>query len=198
MSAANRRNVKCEPTEAVDEHVRGRWFFSPAEVEKLLKAAKRGRHGTRNHALLLSMYRHGLRVSEAVGLRRVDFDTDAARLWVSRLKGSLSTHQPVEGDEMRAIKRYLATRKDNLPWLFVSERGTQLTRQMVNHIVKQAGEHAGLERAHPHKLRHSCGFALADKGQDSRLIQDYLGHTDPRHTVRYTQTAARRFEGLWR
>jgi type 1 fimbriae regulatory protein FimB len=47
-------------------------------------------------------------------------------------------------------------------------------------------------------LRHSCGFALANKGYDLRLIQDYLGHLDPRHTVHYTRTAGRRFEGLWR
>jgi len=51
---------------------------------------------------------------------------------------------------------------------------------------------------HPHTLRHSCGFALANKGYDLRLIQDYLGHRDPRHTVHYTRTAGRRFEGLWR
>ena len=51
---------------------------------------------------------------------------------------------------------------------------------------------------HPRTLRHSCGFALADKGRDLRLIQDYLGHRDPRHTVHYTRTAGRRFEGLWR
>jgi site-specific recombinase XerD len=50
---------------------------------------------------------------------------------------------------------------------------------------------------HPHTLRHSCGFALADAGHDLRLIQDYLGHRDPRHTVHYTRTAGRRFEGLW-
>lgn len=45
---------------------------------------------------------------------------------------------------------------------------------------------------------HSCGFALANKGYDLRLIQDYLGHRDPRHTVHYTRTAGTRFEGLWR
>ena len=50
---------------------------------------------------------------------------------------------------------------------------------------------------HLHMLRHSCGFALADRGQDLRLIQDHLGHRDPRHTVHHTRTTAgRRFEGL--
>ena len=84
------------------------------------------------------------------------------------------------------------------PWLFVSERDQPLTRQGVNYLVAAAAGRAGLACVHPHTLRHSCGFALADKGHDLRLIQDYLGHRDPRHTVHYTRTAGRRFEGLWR
>ena len=66
--------------------------------------------------------------------------------------------QPVTGPELRAIKRYLATRDDNLPWLFLSERQTQLTRQAVNYIVRLAGEKAKLGRVWPHMLHHSCGY----------------------------------------
>jgi type 1 fimbriae regulatory protein FimB len=51
---------------------------------------------------------------------------------------------------------------------------------------------------HPHQLRHSCGFALADQGADTRLIQDYLGHRNIQHTVIYTATNPARFERLWR
>jgi type 1 fimbriae regulatory protein FimB len=80
------------------------------------------------------------------------------RGWVARLKGSLSVEHPIAGDELRAIKRYLATREDNLPWLFVSERQAQLTRQAVNYIVRVAGETAMLGRVWPHMLRHSCGY----------------------------------------
>ena len=69
--------------------------------------------------------------------------------------------------------------------------------QAVNYLVAAEAGRAGLANIHPHTLRHSCGFALADKGHDLRLIQDYLGHRDPRHTVHYTRTAGRRFEGLW-
>ena len=58
------------------------------------------------------------------------------RQWVARLKGSLSVEHPIAGDELRAIKRYLAAQEDNLPWLFVSERQAQLTRQAVNYIVR--------------------------------------------------------------
>ena len=68
----------------------------------------------------------------------------------------------------------------------------------MNYLVATAAKRAGLARVHSHTLRHSCGFALADKGHDLGLIQDYLGHRDLRHAVRYTRTAGRRFEGLWR
>jgi type 1 fimbriae regulatory protein FimB len=61
------------------------------------------------------------------------------------------------------------------------------------------GNLAGLPiDAHPHMLRHACGFALADQGADMRLIQDYLGHRNIQHTVRYTATNPARFERLWR
>lgn len=93
---------------------------------------------------------------------------------------------------------YLATREDKLPWLFVSERHTQLTRQAVNYIVAEAAERAGLPNVHPHTLRHSCGYHLAGRSADLRTIRDYLGHRDPRHTVLYTRVSSRRFEGLWK
>ena len=120
-----------------------------------------------------------------------------ARLWVRRLKGSLSTDQPITGNALRALKTYLQSRTDRLPWLFVSERGTSFTRQGLYYLITVIGQRAGLKHVHPHMLRHSCGYALADKGADARLIQDYLGHRDLRHTARYTRTAVKRFEGLW-
>jgi type 1 fimbriae regulatory protein FimB len=77
-----------------------------------------------------------LRVSEAIQMRRNQLDVERSRLWVARLKGRHSVEHPIAGDELRAIKHYLATRTDNLPWLFVSERQAQLTRQAVNYIVR--------------------------------------------------------------
>ncbi|MCL4148825.1 UNVERIFIED_CONTAM: hypothetical protein GTU68_023079 [Idotea baltica] len=143
------------------------------------------------------MFRHGLHVFEAIALRRDDADLAQSRLWVARLKNGLSVEHPVEGDELRALRNWLSMRDDSLPWLFISERKQPLTRQAVNYIIGAVGKRAGIGPVHPHMMRHSCGFALANRGYDLRLIQDYLGHRDPRHTAHYTRTAASRFDGLW-
>jgi len=106
---------------------------------------------------MLMMYRHGLRVSELIGLRRDDINLAQARMWVRRLKNSLSVAHPISGDELRLIKSYLLARTDRLPWLFVSERGQPFTRRAEFYLIRTAGECAGLKGVHPHMLRHSYG-----------------------------------------
>ena len=149
-------------------------------MKRFLDAARGGRYGVRDHAMMLVAFRHGLRVSELIDIRLKDLDLASGRLYVRRVKGSLSTHQPIEGDELRAIRAWLRERDKRsdaqLTYLFLSERGV-FTRQAINYLVMQAGERAKLKfRVHPHMLRHSTGFYLANKGLDTRLVQDYLGH----------------------
>jgi len=193
----NSLNVKSQKNEATDSHQRKKDFLNETEMELLLNAAKKNRYGIRDHLILLMMYHHGLRVSELIGLKKTDVTENESRIWIRRLKNGLSVEHPIAGDELRAIKRYLRTREDNLPWLFISERDQPMTRHAVNYIVSVTAGTAGLPSVHPHTLRHSCGFYLANKGRDLRLIQDYLGHRDPKHTVHYTRVAGHRFEGIW-
>ena len=82
---------------------------------------------------------------------------------------------------------------------FVSEQRKPLHLSIVNLALRKYSVAASLPLlAHPHMLRHACGFALADQGADTRLIQDYLGHRNIQHTVKYTATNPARFEKLWR
>jgi len=187
------------PENAVDDRPKN--FPTEAEVENFLKAGRKGRHKVRNFAMLLLAFRHGLRVSELINMRMADVDLDTGRVFVRRLKGSLSTSHPLDGDEIRALRAWLRERVNesccNSPLVFLSERGP-MTRQAFNYICAEVGRRAKLPvKVHPHMLRHTCGFALANKGRDTRLIQDYLGHRNITHTQIYTRTAAVRFERLW-
>lgn len=186
----------------LDKRNDDRKHLTQVEVDKLLAAVKGARHETRDRCLILLTFRHGLRVSEAGGLKLSDVDMEGRSLHVRRLKRGLSTTHPPRGDELRVLKAWLAERARMKPEgkaLFISERRQSLSHKTAWVLIRDYGEAAGLALpAHPHMLRHACGFALADQGADTRLIQDYLGHRNIQHTVRYTATNPARFERLWR
>lgn len=172
-----------------------RRYLTPAEMERLISAAgQTGDHGQRDRAMLLVAYKHGLRVSELVGLQWHMIDFKQGRLHTSRLKSGLDTVHPLQGDELRALR---AVRREwpNGDYVFQSERGGPLARCQVNRIIARAGVAAEIDvHVFPHMLRHSCGYALANAGTDTRRIQDYLGHVNINHTVRYTRLDANRFK----
>jgi site-specific recombinase XerD len=175
-------------------------YLTRDEVALLLRAARRSpRHCARNHAMILIAYRHGLRVSELVNLRLSDLDLAGGTIYCRRAKGSRSSLHPMKPDEVAALTKLLVRRQ--LPasdYVFQSERSEKMSRSAFWRIVSKAGARAGLPvKAYAHLLRHSCGYFLANKGCDLRLIQDYLGHKQIQNTVRYTALNPARFAGLW-
>lgn len=186
------------PSRPKNRDVRSREHLLPNEIVDLMKSAGQvGRHRLRDRALILVAYRHGLRVSELVGLKWDQIDLKRAQMHINRLKnGSPATH-PIEGDELRLLRR-LGREYPDSSFVFTTERGGPLTRSTVSKLVARAGQNAGFGfPVHPHMLRHGTGFYLANKGVPTRTIQAYLGHKSIQHTVRYTELSAGAFRGLW-
>jgi integrase len=178
--------------------LRTREYLTPAEVEKLIKAAKDGRYGHRDSTLVLVAYRHGLRAKEACELEwsQVEFGRSAC-LHVRRAKNGKPSVHPIRGDELRMLT---ALRKEypNSGSVFTSQHDTPFTPDAINRLVKIIGKRAGLPTVHFHMLRHSCGYKLAGDGIDTRAIQDWLGHVSIQHTVVYTALSTTRFKDFWR
>jgi len=153
-----------------------RTFLSAQEVSQILLAAKNTRYSTRDRALILLTFRHGLRASEAVSLQWSQIDLKAGRLQVNRLKGSDDSVQPMEADEVRLLQSLKKSSSDNA-FVFVSERGTVMTADNFLKLMTRLGKEAGFSfKCHPHQLRHGAGYQLVNAGVSTRTIQAYLGH----------------------
>ena len=179
--------------------LRTREYLTEAEVQRLMEAAKDNRYGHRDATTVLVAYRHGLRASELVDLRWAQVEFKTATLHVRWVKqGTPSTH-PVLGDELRALRRLQREQESKSPFVFTSERGAPFTTAGFARMVERAGTLAKLSfKAHPHMLRHACGYALANQGHDTRALQAYLGHRNIQHTVRYTELSPTQFNDFWR
>ncbi len=174
-----------------------RKYLTASEVEKLLVAADRGRYPNRDKLLILLAYRHGLRVSELTALQWSSVDFERGRLFIHRLKhGRHGTHT-LSQDEQTALEA-LKKSHDGSGYIFTSERGGRMHRQNVNRIIKEIAVRTDIAiNCTPHVLRHSCGYALADKQVDTRRIQQYLGHKSILSTVVYTDLAGRALDDIW-
>jgi site-specific recombinase XerD len=79
------------------------------------------------------------------------------------------------------------------------ERGAPFTTGGSARMVDRVGKNVKLSfKAHSHMLKHACGYALANRGHDTRALQAYLGHKNIQHTVRYTKLSPKRFKNFWR
>ena len=185
------------PRRQPNSELRSREHLTETEVEKLIEASRGNRYSHRDAVMILVAYRHGLRASEVCDLRWEQIDWNSATLHVRRVKsGKPSTH-PIRGDELRALRK-LQRETPKSPFVFVSERGGPFTTDSFNWMVKRAGQKAGFPfQVHAHMLRHATGYKLAGDGHDTRSIQDYLGHKNIQHTVRYTELSPTRFKDFW-
>ena len=186
------------PARRRNSEVRPREHLTPAEVDRLIATARAlGRYGQRNATAIILAFTHGLRVSELVGLVWEQIDFQDGVIHVSRLKHGRASTQPLRGPELRAL-RQLRREWPEGRFVLQTERGGPWTAAGFRKMLARTGAAAGFPwLVHPHQLRHATGFALANKGVDTRALQHYLGHRSIEHTVRYTELDAGRFQGLW-
>ena len=177
------------PTRRPNSQLRPREHLTEREVEKLIEAAKGNRRGQRDSAMILICFRHGLRTSEVCELQWSDVEFETGTLHLRRAKGGSTGTHPLLGDELRALRALKRDAKS--PFIFVSERGAPFTVSGLQKMVERAGIEAKMPfKVHPHMLRHATGYALANKGTDTRTLQAYLGHRSIQSTVQIHRTSA--------
>jgi integrase len=190
-------NRTVTPLRRPNAELRPREHLTEREIDKLVEAAKGNRWGQRDTTMILIAFRHGLRASELCGLQWSDVEFETGTLHLRRAKGGTTATHPLLGDELRALRSLKRDAKS--PFIFVSERGAPFTVSGFAKLVERAGIEAKLPfKAHPHMLRHATGYALANRGVDTRSLQAYLGHRSIQSTVRYIELAPGRFKNIWR
>ena len=191
-------NRTVTPKRPPNSKLRTREYLTAAEVDRLMNAARKNRWGHRDATMILVAYRHGLRASELVDLHWDQVDLASGTLHVRRLKQGVPSTHPIRGDELRALRR-LKKEQSKSAFVFTSERDAPFTAAGFARMIERAGQEAKFGfKAHPHMLRHACGYTLANKGVDTRALQAYLGHKNIQHTVRYTELSPARFKDFWR
>src|SRR5262245_14938784 len=194
------RAAPCKNTSVRTRRVaRTRRYLTSREVEKLMKAARNtGRYGHRDATMILIAYRHGLRACELCDLQWHQVELNTGHLHVRRSKRGTPSVHPMQGDEIRALRR-LQHEQEASPHVFASERGGPMSAKSFGTLFERLGRRAGMPfTIFPHMLRHACGYALANAGHDTRALQALLGHNNIQHTVRYSELAPDRFKNFWR
>ena len=112
----------------------------------------------------------------------------------STAQDGIESVHPLHGPELRALRPL----QGKSPYVFTTEAGTPVTTSWFLRMVQRTGKAAKLPFAvHPHMLRHSTGYKLANDGHDTRSLAHYLGHRNLQSTARYTALAPNRFAKFW-
>ncbi|GAA3897205.1 tyrosine-type recombinase/integrase [Halomonas cibimaris] len=184
-------------TRSTNDAARGRKHLTRDEVHRLIRAAKKGRQGRRDALMIRLAFEHGLRVSELIALKWQHLDLASGHtLTIQRAKGSLDGTHPLQGETVRALKRYQNATQRRDGFVFVSERGAPVSVAGFRKMLARLSERVLGVPWHPHALRHACGVHLINSGTDIRTVQQYLGHANIQNTVAYTALSGRPFERL--
>jgi site-specific recombinase XerD len=186
------------PRRLNNKHEREHEWITYDEFKEIRTAAAGvGRHRHRDSLMLLMAFRHGLRVLELARLKWDQVDLDRRTLVVLRVKrGKRSTHD-LSVEEAKALRK-LTAEDERIGHVFKTERGGPFTTNALFKIIQRAGQEAGYAKPlHPHMFRHGCGYHMTNKGVDIRVIQDWLGHQNIQHTVRYTELSPDRLRGAF-
>jgi type 1 fimbriae regulatory protein FimB len=171
--------------------------LEPHEVRPVLRGARA--KGSREWAMIVVAYKHGMRASEVCNLRLDDLDMKNASIVVERLKGSLRTTQAVTEhrgepllNELKALREWLRQRRnDGSDYLFTSQKGGRLDRSQLFRLFRAIAAQAGLspEKQHPHALKHSIASHLVSANVNLALVRQQLGHKSIGSTMRYVTTS---------
>jgi integrase/recombinase XerD len=189
--------LQSDPMDMIDAPKLGRKLpdtLSLQEIDLLLEAIDMSTaEGTRNRAMLETLYSSGLRVSELVGLKMQNLYFDIGFIKVTG-KGSKERLVPIGRTAQKYINMYLegyrvhaTIKKGSEPFVFLNRRGAQLTRVMIFTIIKNLATAIGLQKSiSPHTFRHSFATHLIEGGADLRVVQEMLGHESITTTEIYT------------
>lgn len=177
----------------------GMLALTPQEILNVLKAARA--RSARDWAMMLLAYRHGMRASEVCGLKLADIDLRSEAVTIRRLKGSLTTVQPLYRhrgqpllDEANALRAWLRARNgDGSDYLFTSQKGGRLSRSQFFRLFQACSKAAGLspEKCHPHALKHSLASHLVAGNVNLALVKQCLGHKAIGSTMKYVAISDR-------
>ncbi len=182
------------------EHNKGKKFppemLTCEEVQRLLRApSRRAPTGVRNHALIVVLYRAGLRVSEALALWPKDVDSQAGTLRVLHGKGDKARTVGMDAEAFSALDRWLDVRgrlgiNGHAP-VFCTLGGGPVSAAYVRGMLPRMAKRAGIDkRVHPHALRHTMASEMRMEGRDIGDISKALGHASIATTARYLDHVA--------
>jgi len=155
--------------------------FSDVEIDALRGACET----LRDRAVLEVLLSCGARAGELCSLDRGDIDTVSKDVVIRHAKGGKQRRTYINDVARVHLQKYLDSRADNDPCMFMTRNKTRLTKAILERDLKRIGRRAGVTNVHPHRCRRTFASTMARKGMDVRTIQILMGHSDLNTTMGY-------------